>query len=163
MNSQLKSCFTLEVQEERAALEEKVTQQLEAEKRALLARKRAQQEERRRKAEDLERILQENQRKVQSAGASRCLSRLWFSCVIREPAALRVVRPGVRASSAARPTVSRSGQLPLPPMQCFISGVGRVQVEEAQKKAALALEREGRKEGGQPKWQNQGLRIVEDP
>lgn len=87
------------LKEERAALEEKVTQQLEAEKRALLARKRAQQEERRRKAEDLERILQENQRKV----------------------------------------------------------------EEAQKKAALALEREGRKEGGQPKWQNQGLRIVEDP
>ena len=51
-------------QEERAALEEKVTQQLEAERRALLARKRAQQDERRRKAEDLERILLENQRKV---------------------------------------------------------------------------------------------------
>ncbi len=45
-------------------LEEKVTRQLEAERRALLARKRAQQEERRRKADDLERILLENQRKV---------------------------------------------------------------------------------------------------
>lgn len=51
-------------QDERAALEEKVTKQLEAERRALLAKKRAQQEERRRKADDLERILQENQRKV---------------------------------------------------------------------------------------------------
>ena len=56
--------FPLVCQEERAALEEKVTQQLAAERRALLARKRAQQDERRRKADDLERILHENQRKV---------------------------------------------------------------------------------------------------
>lgn len=51
-------------QEERSALEAKVTAQLEDERAALLGRKRAEQAARRRAQDDLERILAENQRKV---------------------------------------------------------------------------------------------------
>ena len=52
------------MQEERAALEAKVTHQLEEERAALLFKKRAEQAARRRAQDDLERILAENQRKV---------------------------------------------------------------------------------------------------
>lgn len=57
-------------QEERAALEAKVTQQLEEERAALLARKRAEQAARRRAQDNLERILAENQRKVRRMRAA---------------------------------------------------------------------------------------------
>lgn len=48
-------------------------------------------------------------------------------------------------------------------MRCFAF----LQVEEAQKKAAMERERRDTSQATvaapQPKWQNQGIRIVEDP
>lgn len=55
------------LREERASLENKVGMQLEAEKAALLQKKREQQIERKRKQDELDRILQENKRKVEDA------------------------------------------------------------------------------------------------
>jgi hypothetical protein len=45
--------------------------------------------------------------------------------------------------------------------------ISELQVEEAQKKAAMERERRDSSQvavsAAQPKWQNQGIRIVEDP
>ena len=41
--------------------------------------------------------------------------------------------------------------------------MGMRQVEEAQKKALLERERRDGQGPALPKWQNQGIRIVEDP
>lgn len=50
--------------EERGKLEGKVTVQIEEERRLLLEKKRAEQQEQKRKQEELERILEQNRRKV---------------------------------------------------------------------------------------------------
>ena len=54
-------------QEERTALEANVTAQLEAEKAALLQKKRAEQAARKRAQDELERILADNQHKLELA------------------------------------------------------------------------------------------------
>lgn len=50
--------------EERGKLEGKVTAQIEEERRLLLEKKRAEQQEQKRKQDELERILEQNRRKV---------------------------------------------------------------------------------------------------
>ena len=58
-----------------------VAAQLDAEKAALLAKKRHQQTERKRKQEELDRILQENKRKVGSCRQAQVLQMV-CSCII---------------------------------------------------------------------------------
>lgn len=61
------------LKEERAKLEERVTRQLDRERKMLLERKRREDAERRQAQEEMERIIQENKRKVCSVCCSVCV------------------------------------------------------------------------------------------
>lgn len=57
------------LKEERAKLEERVTRQLDMERKQLLERKRREDAERRQAQAEMERIIQENKRKVRRSGS----------------------------------------------------------------------------------------------
>ena len=61
-----------------------VAAQLDAEKAALLAKKRHQQTERKRKQEELDRILQENKRKVGNCQQGTQVLQMVCSCIISD-------------------------------------------------------------------------------
>ena len=63
-SAEVQARIAVRLQEERAKLEEQVTAQLEREKRLLLEKNRREQEERVRQKQEMERILEENRRKV---------------------------------------------------------------------------------------------------
>ncbi len=83
-------------QEERAALEANVTAQLEAEKAALLQKKRAEQAARKRAQDELERILADNQHKLELA--QRKAHDDGGSWAGRDDAVPRTLNGGIRVS-----------------------------------------------------------------
>lgn len=118
-----------------------VTSQLEAEKAALLARKREQQAERRHTQDNLDRILQENRRKVQNLDQTWFPVMLvqWTSQVLQNVCSLLAIRQALDIQASV--PCGRTKRLEevsnrLCSKGCLFSSAFCQQVEEAQQKAA---------------------------